>query len=168
MPILFQMIPTSMMSEIKIKHKYTSVHDKSYEGFSRLLIEMANERTYDRRAAKGRGENDMDLDALAGEKERQHEEEERRQGPEQEANQTTLRPSGLSTKRAYKMSSIGWAPRAARAARRAKTGAREKAKAMTLAKAAEADDKATANAAAVPRVAPGVALRTIGAPTARN
>ena len=68
LPILFQMIPTNMMSEIKIKHKYTTGPDKSYEGFSRLLIEMANERTYDRRAAKGRGENDMDLDALAAEK----------------------------------------------------------------------------------------------------
>ena len=66
MPILFQMIPTNLMSEIKIKHKYTSGPDKSYEGFSRLLIEM--ERTYDRRAAKGRGENDMDLDTLASER----------------------------------------------------------------------------------------------------
>ena len=30
--ILFKMIPTSMMQEIKIKHKYTSGSDKSYEG----------------------------------------------------------------------------------------------------------------------------------------
>ena len=34
---------------------------------------MANEKTYDRRAAKGRGENDMDIDALAGEKLQQQE-----------------------------------------------------------------------------------------------
>ena len=40
---------------------------------------MANEKTYDRRAAKGRGENDMDLDALAGGKWQQQEDYERRQ-----------------------------------------------------------------------------------------
>ena len=38
---------------------------KTYEGFSKLLLEMANEKTYDRRAATGRGESDMDVDALA-------------------------------------------------------------------------------------------------------
>ena len=64
LPILFKMIPLNMMGEIKIKQKYTTGMDKTYEGFSRLLLEMANEKVYDRRAAKGRGENDMDLDAL--------------------------------------------------------------------------------------------------------
>ena len=58
----------NILSEIKIKHKYTSGFDKTYEGFSKLLIEMAHEKHYDRRAAKGRGESDMDVDALAAEK----------------------------------------------------------------------------------------------------
>ena len=58
-----------MMSEIKIKHKYTSGMDKTYEGFSKLLVEMAYEKNYDRRAAKSRGDTDMDVDALAAEKE---------------------------------------------------------------------------------------------------
>jgi len=57
-----------MMSEIKIKHKYTQGVDRSYEGFSKLLVEMAYENTYDKRAAKSRGANDMDVDALAAEK----------------------------------------------------------------------------------------------------
>ena len=66
--ILFDMIPTNMLSDLKIKHKYTQGVDKTYEGFSKLLIEMAHEKHYDRRAAKGRGESDMDVDALAAEK----------------------------------------------------------------------------------------------------
>ena len=32
--VLFDMIPLSMMSEIKIKHKYTTGMDQTYEGFS--------------------------------------------------------------------------------------------------------------------------------------
>ena len=68
LPILFDIIPASILSEIKIKHKYTQGFDKTYEGFSKLLIEMAHEKHYDRRAAKGRGESDMDVDALAAEK----------------------------------------------------------------------------------------------------
>ena len=64
LPILFKMIPLSMMSAIKIKHKYTIGFDKIYEGFSRLLIEKANGKSYGKRASKGRGENDIDLDAL--------------------------------------------------------------------------------------------------------
>ena len=42
--------------------------DNTYEGFSKLLLEMAHDKTYDRRAAKGRGESDMDVDALAAKK----------------------------------------------------------------------------------------------------
>ena len=42
--------------------------DKTYEGFSKLLVEMAYENNYDKRAAKSRGANDMDVDALASEK----------------------------------------------------------------------------------------------------
>ena len=42
LPILFKMIPTTMMSEIKIKHKCTTGVDKTYEGFSKLLVEMTN------------------------------------------------------------------------------------------------------------------------------
>ena len=68
LPILFKMIPLSMMGEIKIKHKYTTGMDKTYEGFSKLLLEMAHEKVYDRRAPKGRGESDMDVDALAAQK----------------------------------------------------------------------------------------------------
>ena len=55
------MIPLSMMSEIKIKHKYTSGMDKTYEGFSKLLVEMAYEKNYDRRAAKSRGAHPRSL-----------------------------------------------------------------------------------------------------------
>ena len=56
------MIPLRMMSEIKRKHnKYTSGMDKTYEGFSKLLVEMAYEKNYDRRAAKSRGDTDMEL-----------------------------------------------------------------------------------------------------------
>ena len=55
LPILFKMIPLNMMSEIKIKQKYNIGMDKTYKGFSRLHIEMANEKSYDRRASKGRG-----------------------------------------------------------------------------------------------------------------
>ena len=65
---MFGIIPLNILSEIKIKHKYTSGFDKTYEGFSKLLIEMAHEKHYERRAAKGRGESDMDVDALAAEK----------------------------------------------------------------------------------------------------
>ena len=79
LPILFKMIPLSMMSEIKFKHKYTTGMDKIYSGFSRLLLEMADEKAYDRRAAKGRGENDMDLDELAAEKLQQQADWEARQ-----------------------------------------------------------------------------------------
>ena len=68
LPILFDMIPLNVMFEIKIKHKYTTGMDKTYEGFSKLLLEMALQKTYDRRAAKGRGESDMDVDALITEK----------------------------------------------------------------------------------------------------
>ena len=64
LPILYKMIPTSMMQEIKIRHKYATGEVKAYAGFSRLLIEMA----YNRRAAKGWGESDMDVDAMAAEK----------------------------------------------------------------------------------------------------
>ena len=63
------MIHLNMMSEIKIKHKYTSGMDKTYEGFSGLLVEMAYEKNDDRQAAKSRGDTDMDVDALAAEKE---------------------------------------------------------------------------------------------------
>ena len=37
---MFDMSPLNMMSEIKIKHKYTTGMDKTYEGFSKLLIKM--------------------------------------------------------------------------------------------------------------------------------
>ena len=56
------------MQDIKIKHTHTTGADKSYEGFSKLLLEMANEKVYDRRAAKSRGESNMDVDARAAEK----------------------------------------------------------------------------------------------------
>ena len=56
------MILLNMMSDFKIKQKFTAGSDKIYDGFSRLLLEMANEKVYDRRAAKGRGA------ALAAEK----------------------------------------------------------------------------------------------------
>ena len=54
------------MQDIKVRHKYAVGEEKQYPGFSKILIEMANERTYDRQIAKGR--NDMDVDAIEAEK----------------------------------------------------------------------------------------------------
>ena len=51
-----------MLQEIKLWHKYTVGEWKGYGGFSRILIEPANEKVYDGRAAKVRGANDMDTD----------------------------------------------------------------------------------------------------------
>ena len=62
------MIRLNMMSDIKIKHKHTAGFDNTYDGFSRLLLEMADEKVCDRCAATGRGDFDMDVDALAAEK----------------------------------------------------------------------------------------------------
>ena len=53
-----------MYQDIKLRHKYSIGENKNYDGFSRILIELANEKSYDRRAAKGRGENDMDTDLV--------------------------------------------------------------------------------------------------------
>ena len=53
LPILFKMIPASLMQDIKVRHKYAVGEEKQYPGFSKILIEMANERTYDRQIAKG-------------------------------------------------------------------------------------------------------------------
>ena len=60
------MIPASLMQDIKVRHKYAVGLEKQYPGFSKILIEMAKERTYDRQIAKAN--NDMDIDALAAEK----------------------------------------------------------------------------------------------------
>ena len=50
LPILFKMIPMAIMQDIH--HKYATGESKTYEGFSRMLIEMANERVYDHRAGE--------------------------------------------------------------------------------------------------------------------
>ena len=42
--------------------------DKTNDVFFKLLLEMAHEKIYDRRTARGRGGSDMDVDALAAEK----------------------------------------------------------------------------------------------------
>ena len=73
------MIPLNIMSEIKIKHKYTTGMDKTYEGLSKLLVEMAYEKNYDRRAARSRGDTDIDVDALAAEKEERQQQHAARQ-----------------------------------------------------------------------------------------
>ena len=64
LPIFLLMIPKDMIQEIKIRHKCTVGESKGYDGFSRILIELANEKVYDRRAASRRGENDMDTDLV--------------------------------------------------------------------------------------------------------
>ena len=64
LPIFLKMIPKDMIQEINIRHNYTVGENKGYEGFSRILIELANEKVHDRRAANVRGENDMDTDAV--------------------------------------------------------------------------------------------------------
>ena len=56
-----------MYQDIKLRHKYTVGENKGYEGFSRILVELANEKVYDKRAAKGRGENDMGTDLVGPE-----------------------------------------------------------------------------------------------------
>ena len=66
LPILFKMISASLMQDIKVRHKYAVGEEKLYPGFSKILIEMANGRTYDRQASKGK--NDMDVDAIEAEK----------------------------------------------------------------------------------------------------
>ena len=53
-----------MYQDIKLRYKYNIGKNKNYDGFSRIFIELANEKSYDRRAAKGRGENDMDTDLV--------------------------------------------------------------------------------------------------------
>ncbi len=54
------------MQDLKVRHKDAVVEEHQHPGFSKILIEMANERTYDQQIAKGR--NDMDVDALEAEK----------------------------------------------------------------------------------------------------
>ena len=65
LPILFKMVPKSQLADIKLRHKYAVGDAKSYDVFTRTLIELANERVYDTRTAK-RGPNDMDVDNAEG------------------------------------------------------------------------------------------------------
>ena len=76
-PILFKMIPKANLDEIKLKHKYARGEDKTYNGFSRILIELADEKRYE---AKSRGKDDMDVDALA----RREPDDRRREEPQAE------------------------------------------------------------------------------------
>ena len=57
-----------MLQEINLRHKYTFGESKNYDGFARILIELANE--YDSRAAEVRGANDMDTDVADAESKR--------------------------------------------------------------------------------------------------
>ena len=77
-PILMKMIPKANIDEVKLKHKYAQGVDKTYAGFTRILIELANEKRYDNRN-KTRGKDDMDVDALARQKR-----EDQRQGDDDE------------------------------------------------------------------------------------
>ena len=52
LPILFKMIPMNVMQYIKIRHKYAVGEPKTYDGFSCILIEMANGRVYVHRIGK--------------------------------------------------------------------------------------------------------------------
>ena len=65
LPILFKMIPKNQLDDIKLRHKYAQGEDKTYAGFSRILIELANEKRYE--AKHVRGKDDMDVDALGSE-----------------------------------------------------------------------------------------------------
>ena len=67
LPIRFKMIPEDMCQDIKFRHNYAVGENKGYENFSRILIELANEKVYDKRAAKCRGENDSDTDLVDSE-----------------------------------------------------------------------------------------------------
>ena len=62
LPLLFKMIPQASYDDIKLRHRYTLPQDKGYQSFSRVLIELANEKAYESHL-KGKGSDDMDLDA---------------------------------------------------------------------------------------------------------
>ena len=64
LPIPFKLIPNNLLADIKLRHKYTTGDAKLYDGVSRILIELVNERVYDSRAAKVWGANDMDVDPV--------------------------------------------------------------------------------------------------------
>ena len=66
-PILFKMIPEAKIDEVKLKHKYAQGVDKTYAGFSRILIELADEKRHEI-DSRGRGKDDMNVDALARQK----------------------------------------------------------------------------------------------------
>ena len=60
-PILFKMIPKANFDEIKLKHKYAQGSEKTYEGFSRILIELSDDKRYEKQS---RGKDDMDVDLV--------------------------------------------------------------------------------------------------------
>ena len=47
LPILFKMVPESEKERIRMHFKYASAEEKTYQAFSRILIEMAGEKAYD-------------------------------------------------------------------------------------------------------------------------
>ena len=61
-PILFKMIPKSSLDDIKMRHKYATKEEKSYDRFSRTIVELATEKIYDN--ARARGKDDMDVDPV--------------------------------------------------------------------------------------------------------
>ena len=58
-PILFKMIPADKHDEYKMRHRAAPPQDKAYLPFSRLLIELAQEKRYDTMARKN--PDDMEL-----------------------------------------------------------------------------------------------------------
>ena len=60
MPILFKMIPKSSYERVKLQYKYAPPEQKSFEGFSQVLIDLADEQSYETRS---KNRDDMDVDA---------------------------------------------------------------------------------------------------------
>ena len=63
LPVLFKMVPLNQLDDIRMRHKYAVGEEKLYDGFSRMLIALAGEKSYDLKHAKN--PNDMEVDSLA-------------------------------------------------------------------------------------------------------
>ena len=61
-PLLMKMVPKSHAHEIQVRHKFATPEEKTYDRFSRMLIEMAGERIYE--FNRSRGKDDMDVDPV--------------------------------------------------------------------------------------------------------
>lgn len=73
-PLLMKMVPKSHAHEIQVRHKFATAEEKTYDRFSRMLIEMAGERIYE--FNRSRGKDDMDVDPVDPDDEPEYNEKE--------------------------------------------------------------------------------------------